>query len=127
MKNILIIGLLISSLFCYLEWADQSTFLWEVEWMLLSGKASEGSLAHPFILVPLLGQLLLIASLFIKKSPFRLVFIGMAFIWLLAGMILLVGFLSLHTKILLSVLPYLLFSIASIVYYRKAKKAVIQK
>lgn len=127
MKNILVIGLLISSLFCYLEWADQSTFLWEVEWMLLTNKASNGSFTHPFILIPILGQLLLVIALFKKQSPFRFVFIGMAFISLLVLMILLVGLLSLNVKIIVSALPYLIFSVACIIYYKKSKKALKQK
>jgi len=123
MYRLINIGLLVTSLFCYLEWADKSTFLFQAEYDLLF-KSGSGvrSFAHPLILLPLCGQLLLLFALFRKQQNLRWTFIAMAMLSLLVLMIFLVGILSLNLKITASTLPFILISIYAIRYYKKTKK-----
>lgn len=102
---------LLSSFFGYLEWGkEQSSFLFQVERDLLFGAlGNTNSFSHPMILLPILGQLLLLISLFpIQKRKWFFV-CGFVGIGLLMFMILLSGALSLNVKIVSSVLPFWAF------------------
>lgn len=119
-ENLIIIGLLISSLICYLEWGKSNhNFLFEVEYELLFKKFQLNIFLHPFIAIPLLGQLLFLTSLFYKKHSKKFILIGMACISLLILLILLAGILSLNVKIISSTLPFISISI---LYLKDIKK-----
>lgn len=110
MKNrLLIVLLLITSLFVYLEWGgDNSSFLFKLEFDVLKKLISDPvSVLHPFVILPLLGQMLLLIALFFNSPGKWLLFAGIVFLSLLPAVILLVGLLSVNIKILLSLLPYL--------------------
>lgn len=110
MKNrLLIVLLLITSLFVYLEWGgDNSSFLFKLEFDVLGKLISNPvSVLHPFVMFPLLGQMLLLIALFFNSPGKWLLFAGIVFLSLLPAVILLVGLLSVNIKILLSLLPYL--------------------
>ncbi|MCD6658779.1 MAG: hypothetical protein LT105_01330 [Lentimicrobium sp.] len=110
MKNrLLIVLLLITSLFVYLEWGgDNSSFLFKLEFDVLGKLISNPvSVLHPFVILPLLGQMLLLIALFFNSPGKWLLFAGIVFLSLLPAVILLVGLLSVNIKILLSLLPYL--------------------
>lgn len=110
MKNrLLIVLLLITSLFIYLEWGgDNSSFLFKLEFDVLGKLISNPvSVLHPFVMFPLLGQMLLLIALFFNSPGKWLLFAGIVFLSLLPAVILLVGLLSVNIKILLSLLPYL--------------------
>ncbi len=110
MKNrLLIVLLLITSLFVYLEWGgDNSSFLFKLEFDVLGKLISNPvSVLHPFVILPLLGQMLLLIALFFNSPGKWLLFAGIVFLSLLPAVILLVGLLSANIKILLSLLPYL--------------------
>ena len=65
------------------------------------------SVLHPFILLPLIGQVLLAVTLF-QKSPGRIMtYLGLAGIGILLLLMFFIGVMELHFKILLSVLPFL--------------------
>ncbi len=115
MRRLLTLGILVTSLFGYLEWADHSTFLFKAEYDILfhSDKSIE-SFVHPLILLPLAGQLILLVALIIHPKHFRLLFIGMALLSPLMLMIFLVGLLSLNVKILFSAVPFIILSIVAI-------------
>lgn len=111
MKNrLLIVLLLITSLFVYLEWGgDNSSFLFKLEFDVLKKLISDPvSVLHPFVILPLSGQIILLVVLLLKSPGKWLVITGVIFITLLPGIILLVGLLSVNIKILLSLLPFLI-------------------
>lgn len=68
--NALILGVLLSSLFGYLEYGQgMSVFLFQAEKDALVQLVTNTKEAiHPFVLLPMLGQLLLILVLFQKKT-----------------------------------------------------------
>jgi len=112
---------ILTSLFGYLEWGSgQSMFLFQGEWEVLRRLFSEPlSVLHPFTLVPLLGQVLLIVTLFQKEPSRWLTYIGLACLAVLLLMMVLVGVLGSNFKILLSTLPFLLTAVLAI---REARK-----
>lgn len=120
-RKILNALVILTSLFGYLEWGSgQSMFLFQGEWEVLRRLFSEPlSVLHPFTLVPLLGQVLLIVTLFQKEPSRWLTYIGLACLAVLLLMMVLVGVLGSNFKILLSTLPFLLTAVLAI---REARK-----
>ncbi|SFC02618.1 hypothetical protein SAMN05421780_102315 [Flexibacter flexilis DSM 6793] len=121
-KRILNIGLLVTSLTGYLEWGGgNQTFLWQAEWnVLLQFFFNPEQAAHPFTLIPMLGQILLIISLFSPKY-FRLLTVsGIVCISLLLYFMFAISLLGMNTKILLSTLPYVVLSIWALLLQRRA-------
>jgi len=121
--NIRIINLLllVSSLICYLEWGrDNSGFLFQVEYAVFA-KASADSFLHPLVLIPLIGQILLLVSTFKKQPSKRLTLIGLLLIGVLVLMVSLVGLLSMNAKIVASTVPFIFISVFFILKYRKLK------
>lgn len=106
----------------YLEWGgNNSLFLFQAEGEILSKLVSDpGSVLHPFILLPLAGQLLLLMTLFQKIPTRGLTFAGIACIGLLLGFMFLIGLLTLSVKVLLSSLPFLVLAFFTIRFYRRA-------
>ena len=116
------LGLLLTSLIGYLEWGgNNNTFLFQAEGEILSKLFTDpGSVVHPFTLLPMAGQLILIVTLFLKEPTKLLTFVGIASIGLLFGFMLLIGLLTISVKVLLSSLPFLILSYFTFRLYRKA-------
>lgn len=117
------LSLLLVSLFGYLEWGkDNSSFLFEAEYevvrLLLTDPVKA---AHPFSLLPLLGQMLLLITLFQKKPGRGLTLTGIACIGLLLLFMFFIGIAGPNFKILASTLPFLILSGVAIA--RHARKA----
>ena len=119
--RLILFFLIITPLFCYLEWGGgQSSFLYEIEWQLLSFQSRDGSsLTHPLVLLPVAGQLVLLVNLFRPKPSRKAGIVGILLIAPLLLMILLSGALSLNMRILLSVVPFL----AAVVWFWMASKS----
>lgn len=111
--KILIFFVIISSLFGYLEWGGgNASFLYESEKMVLVKLFSDPlSVAHPFILLPILGQVILLIAFFQKNPSGRFIVVGTFLIGVLLGFMFVIGLLSLHLKILISTIPFFVFSI----------------
>lgn len=110
MKKLIAFLLLLTSFFGYLEWApDNHGFIFQLEAGLFRiASADASSVVHPFILLPFIGQLLLLISLF-RKNPGRwLSFAGMACTGILLVFLFIIGLLSHNWKITLSALPFML-------------------
>lgn len=106
----IILGLFLSSFIGYLEWGKQSEFIAEIEYdLLLKLGDSPEAFLHPFILLPLLGQLILMVSLWMSKPKFWLVVLASTGIALLFLMLLFIGLLDWNPKITLFTLPFLAF------------------
>lgn len=117
----LILALIITSLFGYLEWSGgQHSFLYETEYQILSEAFTKpASFFHPFIILPFIGQLLLLLSLFFIRYRKWLIWAGMAGLTLLLGFMAIIGILSLNWKILLSVVPFFSCVVAMVITLRK--------
>lgn len=123
MKKILNGCLLISSLFGYLEWADKHAFLGMVEYdLLFDSKNRTGSLTHPFVLVPLIGQLLLLITLFQKTPNKAITITGLICLSLIMLMLFLIGIMGMNLKMVLASLPFIILAILVIKHNRKKKK-----
>ncbi len=116
--------LILSSFLGYLEWgAQQSNFLIVMELELLSKLISDPlSALHPFTIIPLLGQLILLITLFGKEVSSKLTYLGIACIGLLLLMVLFVGILSLNLKIISSAIPFVALAVITILHHRKLKR-----
>lgn len=117
-------GLIIASLIGYLEWGQgNNTFLCVAEGEIIAKLFTDPlSVAHPFTFLPLIGQILLLITLFQKQPKKALTYSGMACIGLLMVFIFLIGILSLNYKVALSALPFLVISTLIMLYFRKNKK-----
>ncbi|MCB9235579.1 MAG: hypothetical protein H6581_28240 [Bacteroidia bacterium] len=117
--------LILTSLLGYLEWGrDNHSFLFQMEGELLAKLITEPkTVMHPFTLLPLAGQILLLITLFQKRPRRLLTWLGMVGIGLLLFMILLVGTLSFNWLILGSALPFWLVVVWAIVFMRRQKRA----
>lgn len=124
-KRVLILLLFLSTFFGYLEWGDdQSSFLIETELEIFSkGIKDPLSVLHPFTLIPFIGQILLLISLFQKVPKKWLVIAAIIGLGLLFGLILFIGIIGPNWKILVSSLPFWLFSILLIREFRKSFKS----
>lgn len=102
--------LIITSLIGYLEWGNNnSSFLFQAEYEVIKGLFSNmGSVAHPFTLIPLIGQILIFITLFQKEPSRTLSYIGMACLALLLGFMLLIGAFAMNFKIFISTIPFFL-------------------
>ena len=77
-----------------------------------------GSALHPLTLLPLVGQVLLVITLF-QKSPSRLLtYLGLSGISVLLIFMLIIGLLSLNIKITLSALPFLVTGFLAVKHHR---------
>lgn len=115
-KKLLNGSLIITSLIGYLEWGtDSHMFLFQGEGEILAKLISDPlSVAHPFTLLPLFGQIILLITLFQKKPGRVMTFIGVASLGLLLGFILVIGIISLNYKIFLSTLPFVITAVLTV-------------
>ena len=115
--------LILSSLIGYLEWGKTNhSFLYQVEIEMLSKLMTDlRSIIHPLTILPLIGQILLLATLFQKKPNKTWTYIGIGCIGLLLILMFLIGLISLNYKITLSTIPFIVFSILTIKQYRNLK------
>lgn len=111
-NKLLVFLIIITSLLGYLEWGGgNKAFLFEMEMEVISRLFSNpGSIIHPLTILPMIGQLMLIFSLW--REPFykKLAFWGLGLIAILLVFILVVGIISLNWKIVVSVIPFLILS-----------------
>jgi hypothetical protein len=115
--------LILTSLIGYLEWpGNNHLFLFQAEADIFSKLIIEPkSVIHPFILLPFMGQVLLVISLFQKKPHKLLTYIAIGSLGLLLTLMFIIGLMSLNFKILVSSIPFLVCVIYTIIYYRKQR------
>jgi hypothetical protein len=101
--------LILTSLFGYLSWGmDQSAFLFQAEYDWFATLITDPmAAAHPFTLIPLLGQVLLLVSLFQQKPSKGLTLAGIASIGLLLGFMFVIGLLTGIPQLWISTVPFL--------------------
>ncbi len=120
-SKILNLCLVFTSLLGYLEWGtDSKAFLYQIEIKVLSDLFNDpGSLLHPLVLLPLLGQVLLLITLFQKKPNRLLTFLGIGGIGVLLLFVFAISVMNLNLKTLVSTLPFLGLGIYTVWYHRK--------
>jgi hypothetical protein len=108
--------LILTSLLGYLEWGKgHQMFLFQAEAEIFAKLSNQpGTILHPFILFPFIGQILLVATLFQTKPGKILTLTAIAGIGLLMGLMFVIGCLGLNFKILFSTIPFLIVAILSI-------------
>lgn len=113
--------LIITSLLGYLEWSGNShSFLFQAEAEIFSKVFTDPiSVIHPFTILPLIGQLSLIFTLFQKTPSKKLTYFGIGCLGILLGFIFVIGLMSLHYKIIFSTIPFIFVSILTIIHNRK--------
>ena len=120
-KKLLNSLLIITSLFGYLEWGGgNKIFLFQAEQEIFVKLFQDPlSVAHPFTLLPLFGQLILLFTLF-QRSPGRiLTLMGLGCLSILLSFMFLIGLISFNFKILVSTVPFLVVGILTIMELRK--------
>ena len=115
--------LILTSLLGYLEWGKgHQMFLFQAEGEIFAKLFNHpGSILHPFILFPFIGQLLLTITLFQKQPGKILTFTAIAGIGMLILLMFVIGCLGLNLKIALSTIPYLIVATITILHQLKKK------
>jgi len=112
--------LIVTSSLGYLEWGqDNKSFLFLAEIEILSKVFTDPeSVIHPFTLLPLAGQLLLLVTLFQKKPSKLLTYVGLLGIGILLAFMFAIGLLSGNYKIVLSTIPFLAIGFITLLHHR---------
>ena len=118
--------LIVTSLLGYLEWGENGKmFLFQLEKDIFLKLFSDPlSVMHPFILLPLIGQLLLIITLFQKEPGKWLSMIGLGCIEILMLVILAIGIMNINFKMFFSTIPFLYVGYLSIKYHMQKSKSL---
>jgi len=119
--KVLNIFLILFSLIGYLEWGeDNNQFLYEIEAeVLVKMFRNPASILHPFVLLPFIGQIILIYTLFQKTPSKILTYLGLGGIGILFLLMSFIGIISSNFKILLSTLPFIITGILVVINNRK--------
>ena len=105
------IGILLAFLICYLEWPNNSMFVFQIEFDVFFGDINKkDSFMHPAIGLPFIGELLLLITLFQKTPNRKLTIAGIILMGLLVLLLLLIGVLGLNFKMIASVVPFISLS-----------------
>ena len=122
-----LLALLMSSFFVYLSWSKTSSaFLFQMEYEILAKLFSDPlSVLHPFTIIPLIGQVLILISL-LQKQPNNLVMkLGIGSLLFLIGFIFIVGLLSLKLSIIISTVPFISLAVLSFLEIKMNNKSVL--
>lgn len=107
--------LIVTSLFGYLEWPNNSAFLWQAELELIGKLFSDPvSVLHPFTMLPMLGQIALLITLFQKTPSRTLTVAGIVCLGLLLFFMFAIGLLSANVRVALSTLPFVVVAIITV-------------
>lgn len=122
-KKILNAVLLLSSFFGYLEWGNnQHSFIFQIEAELfLKARDHAEGFTHPLILIPLLGQLIILYTLFQKRPSRILSLIGLTCLCIFLLFLFFIGLMTTNLKIIFSTLLFIITSIFVIKYNWKSK------
>ena len=120
-SKILNLLLVITSLFGYLEWSgDSRMFLFQAEGEIFLKLFTDPiSILHPFIVLPLISQIILLFTLFQKNPSKILTYISIGGLSILLVFMFIIGLLSFNYKIAISSIPFLTVSFLAIRHFRK--------
>lgn len=119
-KKILNLLLILLPLAGYLEWGkNQHGFIFQMEAEVFTkGFRDPSAVMHPFVILPLLGQLLLLYTLFQRNPSRHLSLAGIVSIALLMSLMLFIGLMESNLRITASVLPFFLVMLLAIRAHR---------
>lgn len=122
-RKIMAALLLLSSFFGYLAWSGQKgMFIFEMEKQILWGLFdSPSDYIHPFILLPLFGQICIMTYIIHPKPKSLWLWLGLAGIGLLMFFLFFIGLIGQQWKIWLGAAPFVTFSILTMYYFNKTK------
>jgi hypothetical protein len=122
-RRLLNLLLILTSLIGYLKWGgDNSMFLFQMEYEILTKLFTDPlSVLHPLVVLPLVGQLLLLITLFQREPGKFITFIGIGCVGLLLGLMFFIGIIDLEVKILLSTVPFMVTATIVVWSFRKKK------
>ena len=120
-SKLLSILLLITSLIGYLEWSGNNhKFLYQAEIEVLQKLFNNPiPILHPFTILPILGQLCLIVTIFQSKPNKKLIYFSILALGVLFVFMFIVGIMALNYKIIISTIPFILISFFAIRYYKE--------
>ncbi len=115
--------LILSSLAGYLEWGkDNKMFLFQAEAEIISKLTDDPlSVLHPFTVLPFVGQILLLITLFQQKPGRILTYVGIGGIGILLALMFVIGLISLNVRVLASTIPFLVLAFVTIRHHRAMK------
>lgn len=110
-----------------MEWpGNNHGFLILMQYEIIFGKYFDlKNFFHPVILLPLIGEILLIITLFQKKISKVLLFTGMACLSVIMIIIFVVGIASLNIKIFASSIPFFIITFIILKMNVKFKRNII--
>ena len=113
--------LLITSLLGYLEWSgNEHIFLFQAEVEVFRKLFSNPlSILHPFTILPILGQLVLLKTLFQEKPRKALIYFSISTLSVLLVFMFIVGIMAMNFKIIISTIPFIMVAILTIRHYKK--------
>jgi hypothetical protein len=112
MKKLANVALLLSSLIGYLEWSNNKRYVFSLEAELFVKALQSGKdVVHPFIIIPLIGQLLIVFTLFQKEPSRVLSLLSVGCIGIIMLLLLVIGLLVTNFKIILFAMPFLFTAI----------------
>jgi hypothetical protein len=121
--KVLNLSLILTSLLGYLEWGGgNSMFLFQAEAEMFAKAASDPlAVLHPFTLLPVLGQLVLLGTLFQKRPGRTLTYLGIGGVGLLLAFMGVIGLIDMNLKVAGSTVPFLLLSVVTIRAHRAGR------
>ena len=122
-NKIKILFLIIASLFVYLSWGKESAaFLFQMEYEIITKLFTNPTSAlHPFTVIPMLGQLLLLITLLQKTPSTILLKTGIGCLLFLIGFVFIIGLLSLRVPIIISTIPFITLAFFTLKSLRSIK------
>lgn len=123
-SKILNVLLVLTSLIGYLEWSgDSSSFLFQAEAQIFSKIFYDPqSVLHPFTVIPFIGQMLLVFTLFQNKPSRILMYTGIFALGFLMVFLFVIGLISMNLKIAASTAPFLAVAIITLIHLRRIKQ-----
>ncbi len=120
------IGLILSFLMCYLDIGhDGAVFLAEAEYYFIAELVNDFKvLLNPFAICAFLGQLLLMVAVFKRKHSKPVSLVGLILLYIIIVPLLLLAFISVNWKMLISIAPFL---ILTFVYFQQRHKLKLQE
>lgn len=121
MKRVINILLLLTFLIGYLEWGKGShVFIFQAEADLFVKLVTDPlSVLHPLIIIPFLGQILILVSVF-QQNPGRLLtLLGLGCLSIIILFLFFIGIISPNFRILISTVPFIVTAIFVLKYFRK--------
>ncbi len=118
--------LLITSLLGYLEWSGNNhIFLYQAEIEVLQKLLTKPiSILHPFTIMPILGQLCLIVTIFQRLPNKKLIYFSIFALGILLVFMFIVGIIALKYRIIISTIPFILASFMTIRYYKEKPTSI---